>query len=641
MSLWLKQGAAATVVLGPFVDDTDGKTAETALSIAQADIRLSKNGGAFAQSHNGAGATHLENGYYSVPLDTTDTGTLGRLTVAVSKSGALPVWTDFQVVPANVYDSLVGGSDSLEVDAVAISGSTTAADRVEANIGNLDAAVSTRSTLTEAQVNAQCDSALADYDAPTKAELDMAEAGIRGADSDTLKTLSDQMDGLATAVALAALDGKVDTVDGVVDAIKLKTDNLPTQPAAVGSQMDLVNVPNATAISAIQSGLALEANIQGHAAAALTAYDPPTKAEMDAGLAALSAPSAADVADAVWNEVVGDHAAPGTAGKALADASSAGDPWSTALPGAYGAGTAGQILGSRLDRAISTAEGNIRGADGDTLKTLSEQLDTAQADLDNPDQYKASVAGLATAAALATVDGVVDAIKLKTDLIPAQPAAVGSQMNLVNAPNAVAIAAIQSGLATAASIAALNNLSAAQVRAQADAALAAYDPPTKAEMDAGVAPLAREANVQGHAAAALAAYDPPTRAEATADKNAILAALPAAAPTAGAIADAVWDEAIAGHVAAGSTGKTLADAGGALGTGAASHTLTITDTAGDPLLGAAVWATSDLAGAHVVASGVTNTLGQVTFWLDSGVTYYVWCQLAGYNFANPASVVWP
>lgn len=54
----LKQSTAATIKLGAFVDDTDGKTAETALTIGQADIRLSKNGGDIAQSHNTAGATH-------------------------------------------------------------------------------------------------------------------------------------------------------------------------------------------------------------------------------------------------------------------------------------------------------------------------------------------------------------------------------------------------------------------------------------------------------------------------------------------------------------------------------------------------------------------------------------------------------
>lgn len=123
--MWLKQSTAATVALGPFVDSTDGFTAETGLTISQADIRLSKNGGAFAQTNNSAGATHMENGYYSVPLDTTDTGTLGRLRVAVNESGALPVWQDFLVLPANVYDSMIAGSDKLAVDTQEWAGATT------------------------------------------------------------------------------------------------------------------------------------------------------------------------------------------------------------------------------------------------------------------------------------------------------------------------------------------------------------------------------------------------------------------------------------------------------------------------------------------------------------------------------------
>ena len=110
MAQWIKQSTASTIKLGPFLDDTDGKPPETGLTISQADIRLSKNGGAFAQSNNTAGATHNENGYYDVPLNATDTNTLGTFRVAVSKSGALPVWQDYMVVPANVWDSMFGAS---------------------------------------------------------------------------------------------------------------------------------------------------------------------------------------------------------------------------------------------------------------------------------------------------------------------------------------------------------------------------------------------------------------------------------------------------------------------------------------------------------------------------------------------------
>lgn len=72
-------------------------------------------------------------------------------------------------------------------------------------LDNLNATISSRSTLTAANVRTQADAALADYDGPTKAELDAAESNIRGADGDTLKTISDQVDGISAASIAAAV----------------------------------------------------------------------------------------------------------------------------------------------------------------------------------------------------------------------------------------------------------------------------------------------------------------------------------------------------------------------------------------------------------------------------------------------------
>lgn len=128
MARWLKQSTSFTFRIGPFVDSTDGVTAETALSIAQADIQISKNGGAFAQTSASPTTTHDADGWYQCPLTSTDTNTLGPLTVQIVMAGALPVWEHFMVVPANVYESMVAGSEWLEVTAlrndVAISGTT-------------------------------------------------------------------------------------------------------------------------------------------------------------------------------------------------------------------------------------------------------------------------------------------------------------------------------------------------------------------------------------------------------------------------------------------------------------------------------------------------------------------------------------
>lgn len=127
MAQFLKQSTAHTFRIGPFVDSTDGVTAETALSIAQADIQISKAGGAFAQTSAAPTTTHDADGWYQCPLTSTDTGTVGNLVVQIVMAGALPVWKEFVVLPANVYDSLVGGTDLLDVNTAQWLGTACAA----------------------------------------------------------------------------------------------------------------------------------------------------------------------------------------------------------------------------------------------------------------------------------------------------------------------------------------------------------------------------------------------------------------------------------------------------------------------------------------------------------------------------------
>lgn len=59
-------------------------------------------------------------------------------------------------------------------------------------------------------------------------------------------------------------------------------------------------------------------------------------------------------AAAVWDLATAGHTTSGTFGAAMNAAGSAGDPWSTSVPGAYGAGTAGFILGTNLNATVSS-----------------------------------------------------------------------------------------------------------------------------------------------------------------------------------------------------------------------------------------------------------------------------------------------
>ena len=125
----LKQSTASQEVpLGYFLDSTDGNTEETALSIANTDIKLWKAGATSLANKNSGGATHISNGIYYAVLDATDTDTLGPLVLFVHVTGSLPVRLECEVMPANVYESLIAGTEWLEATTlrndVLVSGAT-------------------------------------------------------------------------------------------------------------------------------------------------------------------------------------------------------------------------------------------------------------------------------------------------------------------------------------------------------------------------------------------------------------------------------------------------------------------------------------------------------------------------------------
>lgn len=158
------------VPIGPFLDATDAVTAETGLTITQPDIRLKKNGGAWAQKNAAQTLSHEENGYYEVTLDATDTDTLGLLRLAVAESGALPIWEDFMVMPANVWDSLFG-ADKLQVHADEITNGLITAAAIAT--GAIDADAIAADAVTEIQ------SGLSTFDHTTD-EVSVAAASKTG-----------------------------------------------------------------------------------------------------------------------------------------------------------------------------------------------------------------------------------------------------------------------------------------------------------------------------------------------------------------------------------------------------------------------------------------------------------------------------
>ena len=124
--LFLRQSTAGQeILLGPFVDSTDGVTAETGLTIANTDIKLWVDGATTEANKTSGGATHIASGRYYAVLDATDTATVGKMEVNVAVAGALPVRREYHVLEEVIYDSLFAASAAgYQVPIWAAAGST-------------------------------------------------------------------------------------------------------------------------------------------------------------------------------------------------------------------------------------------------------------------------------------------------------------------------------------------------------------------------------------------------------------------------------------------------------------------------------------------------------------------------------------
>lgn len=133
------------------------------------------------------------------------------------------------------------------------------------------------------------------------------------------------------------------------------------------SGVTLGAIIDATASTLIQFSSSTTATAIGHLAGDITPFTP------------LSPQS---LAAAVWQALATDYNAAGTMGNKLNSAASAGDPWTTALPGSYAAGSAGYIIGNQVlteadivkiaDIVLRRTTANVEASsDGDALSLKS------------------------------------------------------------------------------------------------------------------------------------------------------------------------------------------------------------------------------------------------------------------------------
>lgn len=250
-------------------------------------------------------------------------------------------------------------------------------------------AIDTLNDLDSTAVEAAATAALNAYDPPTKAELDTAESNIRGVDSDTLKSLSDQIDGISagsspqvlqnTTIATLASQTQFTLTAGSADddayngAVAVITDqatstqkafvpvvdyvgstktltllNAPAFTIAVGDTIDLIAGTTARVTSMADDVITSDACVDGFMTADKIAANAITDAKIST-----AAITQNKVSTGVTVSVLGSSIRT-ELGMADADLD---DQFAT------------------VSTNISTAESNIRGADSDTLKTLSDQID--------------------------------------------------------------------------------------------------------------------------------------------------------------------------------------------------------------------------------------------------------------------------
>jgi hypothetical protein len=251
----LRNSTAATVMIGPFVDVNGA--ALTALTIAAADIRLQKHNAAGFVNKNSGGATHVEGGFYSIDLDTTDTNGIGRLMGHVNATGAIPLAFSFMVLPTAQYDweygsgTLQGQTASTPIHSgTATAGSANtltlaagASAVTDAYRGSLlETSVSTPRYITAYNGTTKVATVDRAFDAvPTTPTYSVTKFGPDIGSVTAIQTglatsaeLTAAVAPLATSAALTTVGNYVDTevaailaaVDTEVSAIKAKTDQL-------------------------------------------------------------------------------------------------------------------------------------------------------------------------------------------------------------------------------------------------------------------------------------------------------------------------------------------------------------------------------------------------------------------------------
>jgi hypothetical protein len=365
MGYFIKQNQTAQPLLFYMYDSTDHVTGLTGLSPT---VTIRKPGGSFA-APSGA-VTEIGNGLYQVAGNATDSNTLGPLALHATGTGADP-WDDvFEVVTFDPQDAVRLGLTALpnanaeaagglftrgsgagqinqnangQIDVRAIASSTAfLATLFTSDSGTTYASAVAGSVVKEIANNAT----ISGVTFPTNFDAMVITAG-GGVSVDQI--LESDLTETSTGYLAAGLKKLLDVASPVFTLASInQTGDSFARIGATGSGLTSL-APSATALSTAQW-----TNVRAALLDQLSHLDVDISSRLPSS-SYVTPPNTAAITNAIWGALTSSYTTAGTMGKALGDASAAGDPWDVDLPGAYASGKAGFIVGTYLDAAVSGA----------------------------------------------------------------------------------------------------------------------------------------------------------------------------------------------------------------------------------------------------------------------------------------------
>ena len=439
---FLRTNTAVRLTVGPFLDKTDGITPETALTATNEKLTfmvddsnvptlvIDANATASAGNNDMVHVTGDDAGFYDLELTAAQTNYLGRAMLAITyATDHCPVFHEFMILPAMMYDSLVLGTDRLDTNVTHVN------DVAASSVTTVNAVLGTSSavTVTSGRVNADVTHIATAAVSTSTAQLGVnaVQAGGTAWGSGAITAASIASDAI-TAAKVA--DGTIDAATFAASAITAtviasdaitaaKIADNAIDRATFAADTGLQSIRSNTAQAGASTTITLDASASAvddyynHALILTTGgtgsgqyriisdYVGSTKvATVDSAWATNpdntttfvilpAASTAADIADAVWDEARSGHVTSGTFGQYTpANVTFFGGTAGTFASGrpevntSHFGGTAGTFASGRAEVNISHFGGsagtfsggrpevNLSHVAGNAVSTTSAQL---------------------------------------------------------------------------------------------------------------------------------------------------------------------------------------------------------------------------------------------------------------------------